>query len=125
MPMTKRLSRRTFLRQGAASALAMSLGQAASSATRSEARTFLPTWESLQQWRMPEWFRDAKFGIWAHWTAQCVPEQGDWYARDMYLQGNPRYDFHCKTYGHPSQCGFMEIDHRWKAERWEPERLMD
>ena len=33
----------------------------------------------------PDWFRDAKFGIWAHWTAQCVPEAGDWYARQMYI----------------------------------------
>jgi hypothetical protein len=43
---------------------------------------FQPTWESLvANYKTPEWFRDAKFGMWAHWTAQCVPEQGDWYAR--------------------------------------------
>src|ERR1039458_5950013 len=40
---------------------------------------FEPTWDSLKQYQAPDWFRDAKFGIWAHWTAQCVPEQGDWY----------------------------------------------
>jgi alpha-L-fucosidase len=74
---------------------------------------------------MPEWFRDAKFGIWAHWSAQCVPEQGDWYARRMYLQGDPCNEFHVKTYGHPSKVGFKEIDHMWKAERWQPEQLMD
>ncbi|PWT91890.1 MAG: alpha-L-fucosidase, partial [Blastocatellia bacterium] len=86
---------------------------------------FLPTWESLaQNYRVPEWFRDAKFGIWAHWSAQCVPEQGDWYARRMYLQGDSAYDYHIKTYGHPSKFGFMEIDNLWKAERWEPEKLM-
>jgi alpha-L-fucosidase len=86
---------------------------------------FQPTWDSLaKNYRCPEWFRDAKFGIWAHWSAQCVPEQGDWYARRMYLQGEPVYDYHVKTYGHPSQFGFMEIDKLWKAERWEPEKLM-
>lgn len=86
---------------------------------------FQPTWESLtQNYRVPEWFRDAKFGIWAHWSAQCVPEQGDWYARQMYSQGNPVYEHHVKTYGHPSTFGFMEIDNLWKAERWEPETLM-
>jgi alpha-L-fucosidase len=86
---------------------------------------FKPTWESLAQtYRVPEWFRDAKFGIWAHWSAQCVPEQGDWYARRMYLQGDSAYDYHVKTYGHPSKVGFMEIDNLWKAERWEPEKLM-
>ena len=49
---------------------------------------FEPTWQSLAQYRAPDWVRDAKFGIWAHWTAQCVPEQGDWYVRRMYLQGD-------------------------------------
>ena len=45
-----------------------------------------PTWESLSQYgEAPEWFQDAKFGIWAHWGPQCQPEQGDWYARNMYL----------------------------------------
>jgi alpha-L-fucosidase len=86
---------------------------------------FQATWDSLKQYAAPDWFRDAKFGIWAHWTAQCVPEQGDWYARRMYLQGDAAYDFHVKTYGHPSQFGFMEIDHLWKAERWDPSALMD
>ena len=42
---------------------------------------------STQNYRAPEWFRDAKFGIWAHWRPQCVPEQGDWYARQMYQPG--------------------------------------
>ena len=48
---------------------------------------FQPTWESLKQYECPEWFRDAKFGIWAHWGVQCVPAQGDWYAWHMYRQG--------------------------------------
>ncbi len=86
---------------------------------------FEPTWDSLvPQYKCPEWFRDAKFGIWAHWTAQCVPEQGDWYARHMYIQGHANYDFHVKTYGHPSKFGFMELDNLWKAEKWEPEQLI-
>jgi alpha-L-fucosidase len=49
---------------------------------------FQPTWESLKQYQTPEWFRDAKFGIWAHWGSQCQPERGDWYAREMYSEGN-------------------------------------
>jgi len=86
---------------------------------------FEPTWESLvKNYRYPDWYRDAKFGIWAHWTAQCVPEQGDWYARRMYIQGEADYEYHVKTYGHPSKFGFMEIDNLWKAEKWEPEKLM-
>lgn len=52
---------------------------------------FKPSWESLQQYRCPNWYRDAKFGIWARWGPQCEPEAGDWYARKMYdPSGNPR-----------------------------------
>jgi alpha-L-fucosidase len=86
---------------------------------------FQPTWDSLKGYRAPDWFRDAKFGIWAHWDAQCVPEQGDWYARQMYLQGHPQNKYHVEHYGHPSKSGWLEMNHRWKAERWEPEALMD
>ncbi|CAN5540698.1 alpha-L-fucosidase [soil metagenome] len=86
---------------------------------------FQPTWESLKQSQSPDWFRDAKFGIWAHWSAQCVPEQGDWYGRHMYMQGHPHHAYHCKTYGHPSKVGFMEIENLWKAENWNPDELID
>jgi alpha-L-fucosidase len=87
---------------------------------------FQPTWESLaQNYHCPDWFRDAKFGIWAHWSAQCVPEVGDWYARQMYIQGHAQYNYHVAHYGHPSKFGFMEIDNLWKAENWDPEKLMD
>lgn len=86
---------------------------------------YTPSWESLiSQYQCPEWFRDAKFGIWAHWSAQCVPEQGDWYARQMYIQGHAQYNYHVKTYGHPSKFGFMELENLWKADKWEPEKLM-
>lgn len=86
---------------------------------------FKPTWESLiAGYKCPDWFRDAKFGIWAHWSAQCVPEQGDWYARQMYLQGHAQYNHCVRTYGHPTKVGFMEIENLWKADKWEPEKLM-
>ncbi len=85
---------------------------------------FKAQWDSLKQYKVPDWFRDAKFGIWAHWSAQCVPEQGDWYARNMYIQGERQNGYHVRTYGHPSEFGFMEIDHRWKAENWDPAALI-
>jgi alpha-L-fucosidase len=85
---------------------------------------FLPYWESLKAYRCPNWFRDAKFGIWAHWSPQCVPEQGDWYARNMYLQGTRQYEYHVGHYGHPSQFGYKDICPLWKAERWDPEALV-
>lgn len=84
-----------------------------------------PNWSSLTtSWRVPDWFRDAKFGIWAHWSAQCVPEFGDWYGRLMYVQGNPFYQHHLDHYGHPADTGFMEIENRWKAENWDPAHLI-
>lgn len=87
---------------------------------------FKGDWSSLVQgYRAPDWFRDAKFGIWAHWSAQCVPEAGDWYAREMYIQGSRAYRHHLATYGHPSQTGFMEMYPRWTAAKWDPERLID
>jgi alpha-L-fucosidase len=85
---------------------------------------FRPDWDSLKQYKVPEWFRDAKFGIWAHWSAQCVPEQGDWYARRMYMQGDSDYQYHVEHYGHPSRFGFKDICNLWKAEKWDPERLI-
>ena len=104
-----RLTRRDFLKASAVAtgaaafsdSAATVLGQAAPAAAARRVIApgpFAPTWDSLtKNYRAPEWFRDAKFGIWAHWTAQCVPEQGDWYARRMYLQGDPAYDYHVKT----------------------------
>ncbi|MGD1031126.1 MAG: alpha-L-fucosidase, partial [Opitutaceae bacterium] len=86
---------------------------------------FQPTWESLEQYKSaPDWFRDAKFGMWAHWGPQCVPEQGDWYAQRMYMPGDPGYEYHVKTYGHPSKFGFKDVVNLFKAEKWDPEHLI-
>jgi alpha-L-fucosidase len=85
---------------------------------------FTPDWQSLSNYETPGWFRDIKFGIWAHWGPQCQPEAGDWYARDMYAQGNRRYADHLQRYGHPSVFGFKDIIHSWKAEKWDPEKLV-
>lgn len=97
---------------------------------------FQPTWDSLQQYQTPEWFRDAKLGIWAHWGPQCQPEMSDWYARKMYQQYNTDkktgaitlnqvYSFHVARYGHPSQFGFKDVIQTWQAERWDPDKLME
>ncbi|MDQ1772773.1 alpha-L-fucosidase [Labilibaculum sp. A4] len=85
---------------------------------------FEPNWESLKQYEIPEWFRDAKFGIWAHWGPQCQPEAGDWYARHMYSQGHWQYKYHLEHYGHPSEFGFKDVINEWKAEKWDPEKLV-
>ena len=85
---------------------------------------FTPTWQSLQQYKTPDWFRNAKFGIWAHWGPQCQPEQGDWFGRFMYNEGGDQYKWFVEHYGHPSKVGFKEVIKDWKAENWDPEKLV-
>ena len=71
-----------------AAAFVAALAQTSSSALKLPAIAegpFRPDWASLAACRTPEWFRDAKFGIWAHWGPQCEPEHGDWSARNMYI----------------------------------------
>ena len=85
---------------------------------------FEPTWQSLQQYKVPDWFRNVKFGIWAHWGPQCQPEEGDWYARFMYAEGSREYNAHVQKYGHPSEFGFKDVCNAWKAEKWNPEALV-
>lgn len=87
-------------------------------------RTFEATFDSLKHYECPEWFRDAKFGIWSHWGPQSVPMCGDWYARNMYIQGTPQYLYHVRHYGHPSRFGYKDLCALWKAEKFDPEELM-
>ena len=92
---------------------------------------FKPNWNSLALYSAPEWFRDAKLGIWARWSPQSVPEQGDDYARSLYVVTDPRtqrtnpvYSWHVEHYGHASKFGFKDLIPLWKAEAWAPEKLV-
>lgn len=85
---------------------------------------YAPTWESLSRYEVPEWFRDAKFGMWAHWGPQCVEGSGDWMARGMYQEGSKQYKYHVENYGHPSEFGFKDILPLFKAERWTPDSIV-
>lgn len=85
---------------------------------------YQPTWDSLQQYEVPEWYRDAKFGIWAHWSPQCVPEDGDWYARQMYIEDQGNYKYHLAHYGPQSRFGYKDLCAQWTLLNWEPEALI-
>lgn len=85
---------------------------------------FQPTWESLSNYKIPEWFRNVKFGIWAHWGPQCVEGSGDWMARHLYMENSREYRHHVANYGHPSEFGFKDIIPLWKAEKWNPDKLV-
>ena len=83
-------------------------------------------WRRLSRlYTVPEWWRDAKFGAWAHWDPQSMPEQGDWYARGMYVQGSRQYEYNLKFFGHPSEYGYKDICRNWVIDRWKPDELMD
>lgn len=85
---------------------------------------FEGTIESLRQYSCPEWFQDAKFGIYLHWGAYSVAEQGEWYARKLYIEGSKEYKHHIKTYGHPSEFGYVDFIPMWKAEKFDPDALL-
>ena len=85
---------------------------------------FQPTWDSLHQYQCPDWFRNAKFGIWACFGPQNVPEDGDWYARNLYVEGSRQNKYHVAHYGPPSQFGFKDVIHLWRAEHFDAEKLV-
>ena len=85
---------------------------------------FRGTWDSLDKYEYPEWFRDAKFGIWAIIGPQCVPMQGDWYARHMYIQGHRQYEHHVKTYGHPSKFGYKDLIRTFDPKKLDFDKLV-
>ena len=82
-------------------------------------------WQSLSAWECPEWFKDAKFGIWAHWGPQCEAEYGDWYARSIYYPGSGQNKYHVEHYGDPAEFGVKDLCNAWKAENWNPKELVN
>jgi len=123
--MAMKLSRRESLGLLAAvPALAQKGGRELPPGIEAESGPFEGTRKSLSAYRVPEWFHDAKFGIWAHWGPQSAVEAGDWYARNMYQQGHPNYNYHVEHYGHPSKFGFKDTIPLWKAEKFDPAALM-
>ena len=83
-------------------------------------------WKAMSRlYQTPEWWRDAKFGAWAHWDPQSMPEDGDWYARGMYQEGSAQYRYHTNHFGYPSEYGYKDIAHNWVIDQWKPNELMD
>jgi len=90
-----------------------------------------PTWKSLgDHFQRPAWWRQAKIGMWLHWGPQSVGEDGDWYAKWIYMPQHAWGDYtrvyphHLERVGHPSETGYKDMLLRWKAENWDPEKLM-
>jgi alpha-L-fucosidase len=90
-----------------------------------------PNWKSLgDHFNTPAWWNEAKIGVWLHWGPQSVGEDGDWYAKWIYMpkyawnKYTQVYQHHLERYGHPSEFGYKDILPLWKAEKWDPEKLM-
>ena len=125
--MSMKMTRRTACKLIAGTLPALKLGAAQhepSPGIEIEHGPFEGTRASLSKYEIPEWFRDAKFGIWAHWGPQSAIEDGDWYARNMYMQGSEQNIYHCETYGHPSKFGYKDTIPLWKAEQFDPAYLI-
>jgi alpha-L-fucosidase len=86
---------------------------------------FEPNVESLSDYECPEWFRDAKFGVYVHWGVYSVAERGEWYAREMYQEGSSVYQHHVATWGHPSRFGYHDFIPQWKAEKFDPDAWLE
>jgi alpha-L-fucosidase len=87
---------------------------------------FEPTWESLKQYSVPQWFVDAKLGIFIHWGVYSVPAfANEWYPRNMYQKGSPEYEHHRKKWGDHTKFGYKDFIPLFKAENFEPDAWLD
>ena len=86
---------------------------------------FEPTWDSIKQHYpgTPEWFNEAKFGVFVHWGPQASGRSGDWYARKLYREGEAPAENHRKNFGHPSEFGYKDVLNAWKAPKWDAAAL--
>jgi alpha-L-fucosidase len=124
--MTGSCSRRHFMstlsRAGAAAAASACLPRGG----RSAPGRYQASWESLAQYRVPDWYGEAKFGIFLHWGVYSVPAYGsEWYPRQMYLKGTDTFTYHAEHWGPQSMFGYKDFIPLFTAERWNPERWVD
>ena len=84
------------------------------------------TWESLSQYRVPEWYKDSKFGIFIHWGLYSVPAYGsEWYSRNMYIKDSWEYKHHIETYGAHKDFGYKDFTPMFKAEKFSADEWCD
>jgi alpha-L-fucosidase len=120
-----------FTRRAALKLLAYGAGAAATRQLLGQSQLditpgpFTGTRSSLQRYRIPAWFGECKFGIWSHWGPQSAVGDGDWYARNMYVQGSDQNKYHVEHFGPPSKVGYKDLIHLYTADRWDPDHLMD
>ena len=78
-----------------------------------------PTWDSLAQYSVPTWFKDAKLGIFIHWGVYSVPAfANEWYSRNMYQLVSPEFKHHRETWGEHTQFGYKDFIPMFRAENF-------
>lgn len=83
-------------------------------------------WQSLKKYSVPDWYRDAKFGIFIHWGVYSVPSFGsEWYARRMYLKEEKDYQHHLTTYGAQNKFGYKDFIPAFRAENFDANKWLD
>jgi alpha-L-fucosidase len=123
----KQMYKPRFLRLTIFSALLI-LSIASAPAFSGEEEPFQPTWESLQGYECPEWFQDAKFGIYAHWGPYSATKGSwntDWYSRNMYREGHRNYEEHLRNYGSVKEFGYKDFIPLFKAENFDADAWVD
>lgn len=128
--MTSSCSRRSFLKTALAAGTGLSAwdpaGQLAHATQPPFPGRFAPTWDSLSQYQVPDWFRDAKFGIFMHWGVYSVPAHvSEWYPRLMYRKESPVFDWHRQHWGPQSMFGYKDFIPMFRGENWKPDELVD
>lgn len=82
---------------------------------------YRPEWPSLENWQVPDWYLDGKFGIFIHWGVYAVAAfLNEWYPRFMYIEGSREFEYHRKTFGPQDQVGYKDLIPMFKAERYDP-----
>jgi alpha-L-fucosidase len=86
---------------------------------------FEPNWDSLTRYRVPQWYADAKFGIFIHWGLYAVPAfRNEWYSRNMYQQGTPEFQHHLETYGSQAEFGYKDFIPRFTARHFDADEWL-
>lgn len=87
---------------------------------------FLASWDSLENYKIPSWYEDAKFGIFIHWGVYSVPAFGnEWYPRNMYIKGSKEYEYHIANYGPHNKFGYKDFIPMFKAENFDPKAWVE
>ena len=87
---------------------------------------FKDNWDSLSQYRIPDWYKEMKFGIFIHWGIYSVPAYAnEWYSRNMYIQGTNEFEHHVKTYGPHKEFGYKDYIPMFTADKFNPQEWAD